>query len=226
MIDVLNSWKDLGKSIGLLHKEKSGYYKLDAMKNWDLAQISKLLSPLEKNIQFLDMGCAGTQALQFCHKKGYKNGIGIDLNISIIDRLRQFRYVFTDGVFPYHLKKMDLMHTSFPNEFFDFIICLSVIEHGVDIEKMLKESSRLLKSKGILFSSTDYWEPKIIPKINKKPYNLNWNIFSEKEIKNLVKIAKKYNLKCENDYIPQVTEKFIWWSNEAYTFLSITLSKE
>jgi len=225
MIKVLNSWKDLGKSIGLLHKEKSGYHN-DAMKNWDLAQISKLLSPLGKNIQILDMGCAGSQALQFCYKKRYKNCIGIDLNISIIDRLRQFRHVFTERGFPYHLKQMDLMHTSFPNEFFDFIICLSVIEHSVDVEKMLKESSRLLKSNGILFISTDYWEPKIIPKINKKPYNLNWNIFSENEIKNLVKIAKKYHLKCENDYIPPVTDKFIWWSNESYTFLSITLSKE
>jgi len=225
MIKVLNSWKDLGKSIGLLHKEKSGYHN-DAMKNWDLAQISKLLSPMDKNIKILDMGCGGSQALQFCYKKGYRNCIGIDLNISIIDRLRQFLYVFIDRLFPYHLKRMDIMHTSFPNEFFDFIICLSVIEHGVDVEKMLKESSRLLKSKGILFISTDYWEPKIVPKINYKPIGLSWNIFSENEIKNLVKIAKKYNLKCENDYIPPVTDKFILWSNESYTFLSITLSKE
>jgi 2-polyprenyl-3-methyl-5-hydroxy-6-metoxy-1,4-benzoquinol methylase len=225
MIKVLTSWEDLGKSIGLLHKEKCGYHKR-AVKNWDLAQISKLLSSMGKNIRILDMGCSGSQVLQYCHKKGYENIFGIDLNISILDRLRQLLYIFTEKKIPYRLKNMDLMHTSYPNEFFDFIICLSVIEHGVDVEKMLKESSRILKSKGILFITTDYWEPKIITKNNQKLFNLDWNIFSKNEIKNLLKIAKKYGLTCHDDYIPQITDKFIYFLNESYTFISITLYKE
>ena len=224
MIKVLTSWEDLGKSIGLLHKEKCGYHK-DAVKNWDLAQISKILSSMRKNIRILDMGCRGSQVLQFCYKKGYRNVIGIDLNISIRDRLRQLLYIFIEGRFPYRLKNMNLIHTSYPNEYFDFIICLSVIEHGVDVEKMLKESSRILNSKGTLFITTDYWEPKIITK-NLKPFNLNWKIFSKNEINNLLKIAKKYGLTCHDNYIPQTTDKFIYFLNESYTFISITLYKE
>ncbi len=44
---------------------------------------------------------------------------------------------------------------------FDFIACLSVIEHGVDVPKFLSEAARVLKPGGHLFISTDYWQDPI-----------------------------------------------------------------
>ena len=45
---------------------------------------------------------------------------------------------------------------------FDYVTSLSVIEHGVNIEKYFREMSRIIKSNGYLLTSTDYWPDKLV----------------------------------------------------------------
>lgn len=225
MIRVLNSWEDIGKSIGELQKEGCGYH-WDAMKNWDLAQVNEILKSCEKDARILDMGCLGSHVLRFCYKRGFRNCIGIDLHISIKDRLLQAHLMLQDKTLrrPYRLMQMDLMKTNFPNDYFDFIVSLSVIEHCVNINSFLKESSRILKSGGNLFVSTDYWEPKISTDASEH-FGLKWNIFSRKEIEDIIDLAKKYGLVMDNSEIPLVDEQFVHWLGRNYTFISLVFRK-
>jgi len=229
MIRLLSSWEDLGRSIGELQKEGFSYgdYHWDAMKNWDLAQVNEILKVMRKDARILDMGRAGSQVLRLCHKRGFRNCIGIDLKISIEDKLLQAHLMFKDKTLrrPYRLMKMNLMKTTFPNSHFDFIVVLSVIEHGVNVDSFLKESSRILKSGGNLFVSTDYWEPKISTDNVSELLGLKWNIFSRKEIEDLISLAKKYGLVMDNYEIPPVGEQIVRWSGKSFTFISLAFRK-
>ena len=225
MIKILNSWEELGISIGELQKENCGYH-WDAMKNWDLAQVNELLKSCEKNARILDTGSLGSHALRFCYKRGFNNCVGIDLHISIEDRLLQARLMFKGKTLrrPYRLMKMNLMETTFARDYFDVILSISVIEHCVDLKSFLKESSRILKTGGTLLITTDYWDPKI--SINTpKPFDLKWNIFSRKEISYLIDLAKNYDLVMSNPEIPTVVEPFVHWLGIDYTFISLDFRK-
>jgi len=225
MIRVLNSWEDLGKSIGKLQKARCGYHG-DATKNWDLSQINEIFRNYEKDIRILDMGCRASHILRFAYERGFRNCIGIDLSISIEDRLSQVQLMLRDKTLrrPYRLMKMNLMKTTFPDHYFDFIICLSVIEHGVNIDSFLKESSRILKNGGTLFVSTDYWEPKINTD-DSQLFGLKWNIFSRREIEDLIGLAKNYGLMMDSCEIPPVGEQIIHLLGRNYTFISLFFRK-
>lgn len=227
MIKTLKSLEEVGIAIGVLQKEECGYH-FDALKNWDLTQVNSILKKIEKNARILDIGCgeSASSVLRFCHKKGYKNLVGIDLSIPIEDRLIQLQLMMKNKSIrpPYKLVKGDATKTNFPNNFFDLIVCVSVIEHGVNINSFFKEASRLLKSHGTLYISTDYWEPKIETG-DLRPFDLEWNIFSKKEIENLFHIAEKYNLRMKNHEIPPTEDKTVHWMGKEYTFISLTFEK-
>jgi ubiquinone/menaquinone biosynthesis C-methylase UbiE len=56
----------------------------------------------------------------------------------------------------YQLSIRNLEDTKFNDQMFDYVTSLSVIEHGVNIEKYFREMSRIIKSNGYLLTSTDY----------------------------------------------------------------------
>ena len=60
------------------------------------------------------------------------------------------------------LSIQNLEATHYKENTFDFVTSLSVIEHGVDIQKYFEEMSRILKKDGLLLTSTDYWPEKTI----------------------------------------------------------------
>ena len=49
----------------------------------------------------------------------------------------------------------DITHTDYADESFDAIICLSVVEDGVNVESHFKETWRILKPGGLLVTWTD-----------------------------------------------------------------------
>jgi SAM-dependent methyltransferase len=224
MVRILNSFEDLGRALYNLGKYGLAAHS-DPMKNWDMSQINDLLNNFPKNARVLDMGCAGRNVLKLCYQKGFTNCIGIDLKIPVYDQLSQILYMLRHGGKKrYKLMKMNLMNTKFPDSYFDLVIVLSVIEHGVDIEVFLNESLRILKKKGVLFLTTDYWEPKIDTN-GLRQYGLPWKIFSKAELEDLIRSARDYGFSSIFSDISCVSEPFVHYNGKNFTFASVTLVK-
>ena len=49
----------------------------------------------------------------------------------------------------------NILRTRFGPETFGVVTCLSVIEHGVDLEGFIAETARILRTDGLLIISTD-----------------------------------------------------------------------
>jgi SAM-dependent methyltransferase len=225
MIRILESFEQVGEAVLTLQKRGCPLHSTP-QKNWDMAQILGILDN-EKPNWILDMGCGGLHVLTLCRDYGVPNIFGVDLEFRLIDRLRPYLYAIRDKStkLPYRLIRGNLTKTSFPNNSFDLITCLSVIEHGVNVESFLKEASRLLRQNGKLYVSTDYWEPKISVEKSIRPFGLSWNIFSKEEIKDLVNRAKKCNLLIEDENIPSPKEKVVHWNGKDYTYISLIFKK-
>jgi SAM-dependent methyltransferase len=157
-------------------------------KNWEVWQVM----PYMVDGDWLDMGSDGGVVLDNLIAKGIKGAkAGIDLSYP-----ENIRSAHHDGVILY---KGDLMaSTFFENSTFDFVTCLSVIEHEVDFSKFAKEVSRLLKSGGHLFVSFDYWNPKPLYE-KRKLYKLDWNILDEKDVLNLIDVLRENGLHLVGD---------------------------
>ncbi len=124
-------------------------------KNWDLAHIIPAIT--QGNV--LDMGSRGSYLLRNMVLKHIRGELyGVD-----------YRKSYTWGV---KFISGNLVDTKLPDNFFQAITCLSVIEHEVDIVKLAHEAARLLQKDGRFFITFDYAEPKIVPE--KKLFGLEW----------------------------------------------------
>jgi SAM-dependent methyltransferase len=145
-------------------------------KNWDLS----LVLPQLTDGDILDMGCSGSMVLINCVRKGL---IGKKFGIDLVAQPAPDGIIHIIG---------DLTRTSLPSEDFDFITCLSVIEHGVNAYDFFRESSRLLRKGGKLFVTFDYWDPKLHTAV--MVLGLPWCIFSKQEICVLIALARTTGL--------------------------------
>jgi len=232
VIRVLQSFEDVGEAILRLQRME---YPLHDMpqKNWDMIQIHEILRQVKPK-SVLDMGCGGLRVLLLCHHMGVPNCFGIDSRLTITERLTP--YVYAMGFhpmagtrsmrLPFALFQEDLTKTRFRSSSFDVLLCVSVIEHEVNLDSFFKEASRLLRRGGTLFVSTDYWEPKIEIDESLMPYGLRWNVFSKKEIENLIDVAGRHDLFVGDKQIPGVKRRNVCWFGHEYTFISLVFRKE
>jgi SAM-dependent methyltransferase len=228
LIRVLQSLEEVEEAIIILKKNGLSCHG-EYIKNWDLVQICEILGKVGKDAFVLDMGCRGKRCsdMRFLYSKGVINSYGIDLTIPIVEKLTQIALMIKNRMkLPFTLVQGDLTKTKFKDGSFDLIICLSVIEHGVDLESFLKEAYRLLKNPAILYVSTDYWEPKCQVEDYLKPFGLEWKIFSKIEIEELINLAKKCNFNIENENIPRPRDKVIHWEGKQYTEISLIFEKQ
>ena len=117
--------------------------------------------------------------------------------------------------------------TPFPNNYFDIVTCISVIEHGVDEVKYFEEMNRILKKGGLLITSTDYWESKIDTG-GQSEFNHPIFIYDKDSVKNLLNIAYKSNFRLYGQEIDlNCQDKVVNWKrfNLDYTFLIFCLQK-
>ena len=185
-------------------------------KNWDnLAALSIILKHAPKNAKILDAGGEfASVILPWLSFYGYKNLKGINLSFKKITNLGPITYEFGD-----------ITKTRFQDNSFDVITCISVIEHGVDLERYFKEVSRILKPHGLLFTSTDYWCEKISTK-NKVAYNVKVKIYDKQEIIHAVSSVKQYNLRLMGNLDLDCKDQVVKWRGLDYTFMYFTMQKE
>ena len=198
------------KSLGLPRHE-------DAPKNWDtLAALDCIFKKFEKKAKILDAGAELYSAFLPClYLYGYKNLIGINLTIEKPIRYGSIRYEYGD-----------ITKTEFDDNTFDAIACLSVIEHGVDLDAYLQEMSRILKPGGVLITSTDYYAEQIDTQ-NKTAYGVPIHVFNQNEIQQVYKRARELELEPTTDLDLSCEEKAITWQRFSldYTFLIFILQK-
>ena len=107
----------------------------------------------------------------------------------------------------------DICHTQFPDGYFSAVTSLSVVEHGVDMDKFFQEMSRIMKSMGILIITTDYWsEPVECQGIY--PYGEQMGemkIFQPDDIKRMIALAEQYHLHPVGPVDLYTEEKCINW---------------
>jgi hypothetical protein len=215
---VLKTRKDVELAIKILKNSNLNINRRDIEKNWDsLIALNTILKKTNSSANFLDAGgLLNSLIIIWLYQFGYKNLFCINLIFKNIEKRGRVKYI-----------SGDLTKTPFPDNFFDVISCLSVIEHGIDEESYFNEMYRILKDGGLLITSTDYWEYKIDTN-NNFVYNNPVFIYDKKSIKTLLDKAYKrgFTLYGPNiDY--KCEEKVVNWKrfNLNYTFLIICLQK-
>jgi SAM-dependent methyltransferase len=190
----------------------------DLPKNWDsLATLDYILKNTDKTARIFDAGAAFYSViLPWLFLYGYKNLVGGN-------------YIFRKKIKrgPILYEPCDITKTNYENNFFDIVTCLSVIEHGVDLNLYFKEMSRILKTNGILITSTDYYETPIDTR-GQIAYGVPIHIFTKGEIEEALNISEKYGLFLTSPLDLTCDEKVVCWKQYdlRYTFLNFVLRKK
>lgn len=189
----------------------------DELKSWDvLKTVDFIQQNASVDANILDLGCYASEVLISLHKGGFKSLTGVDLNENIknMPHAESIRYV-----------KSNFMSMPFDNGSFEVITSISVIEHGYDPERLFSEVSRVLRPGGYFVSSFDYWPSKINTD-GIKFFDLDWLIFSENDVRSLLKTAEKYGLHPVGDLKFESEDPCIDCANRKYTFAWLALQKK
>ena len=190
----------------------------DPPKNWDsLAALDLILRNTTKDARVFDAGGeVYSVILPWLFLYGYKNLIAGNL---------VFRSRIKRGPIVYEYA--DITKTEFSPATFDIITCLSVIEHGVNLDSYFKEMSRLLRPKGILITSTDYNETPLVT-AGRMAYGAPIHIFTRDEINRALATAREFGLMPIGPIDLTSQDKVVHWKEYDlhYTFIMFSLRKE
>jgi SAM-dependent methyltransferase len=219
---VLQNWQQIGDACNSLIKANAPLHK-SPIKNWDLWHIYQSLLPFHKSSRILDIGCSGLNVIRLLLKMGFKEPIGIDLKITIHERLQYLKSLLRHQKFS--LYEGDFLKLKGR---FDAIIALSVIEHGMESKMFFEKVSNLCLKEGVLLITADYWPEKIstdhIPQ--DKTLNLPWKIFDKSELIEWIDCAEKYGFeKPDINLIPNVTKPVWQWHGLEYSMVFLSLRK-
>ena len=120
----------------------------------------------------------------------------------------------------------DITRTKFSNGFFDAVTCLSVIEHGVDLDAYFKEMSRIIRDGGILITSTDYYDAPIDTK-GQEAFGVPIHVFTRDEIAQALELATQCGFSLVSPLELGSAEKVVHWKQYdlRYTFIVFSLQK-
>lgn len=185
-------------------------------KGWD---VLKTVEFIERNLPpeapVLDIGAFASEILPILHRLGYGNLTGIDLNPRIKEMPNGGTIRYDAGNF---------LESTYPDGSFAAITAISVIEHGLDTPRLLREVARLLADGGYFVASFDYWPTKIDTS-GVRPFGLSWTIFSRPELEEFVAAAGDYGLIPVGQLNFKTGEKPISWEGREYTFGWLALRK-
>jgi 2-polyprenyl-3-methyl-5-hydroxy-6-metoxy-1,4-benzoquinol methylase len=216
------------------------------IKSWDTYKMIKMISGAKRESFVLDVGCYESPILPMLKRLGFINLYGCDLVLKSSSDCNQnftnnnnnsssFKYhedyepiakMYNDKSYKLSIKNLE--DTEYRDQMFDYVTSLSVIEHGVNIEKYFREMSRIIKSNGYLLTSTDYWPDKLVNNKNILSKSTPDNIFSKDEIENLVEIAEKNGLKLIEPIDFKYKDKVVRWNSIGldFTFIFFAMRKE
>lgn len=150
------------------------------VKRWDL------LIKKYRGGKLIDLGCLDSQIPILAKQKFPKAEVwGLDQAQECID------YLIKNHA-DIHYVVGDVYKTSFPNNYFDYIVAGELIEHLERPQDLIEEAYRILKNGGILALSTPLNEAREIGAVDK--YRHLWSVDKE-DIKDLLKSFKWLKIK-------------------------------
>lgn len=188
----------------------------DPIKAWDVSfAVSLLLDRCHVEDSILDLGCKDSGILPCLAVSGFKSLVGIDVDQTIV---RQPRFGCIRWL------PADLYRNGFERHSFTAISAISTIEHGLDVEQLAGEISRLLRPGGLWIFSTDYHPVKLDTSWT-RPFGMEWTIFSREEIRSLLATFERYDLTPLGGVSLEQHATPIHWMGRRYTFLRGALQK-
>lgn len=187
----------------------------DKVKNWDnLQSLLHTINTTDKNEWIMDVASTpGSAYLDSLQLYGYKNLMTINLTNT--------ETKIIEGI---HYQYGDCTKTNFPDNHFGFISCLSVIEHGVNVVEFLRESSRIIKTGGHLYVSTDYWQDKVDTR-NQMAFGAPVKVFTRSDIEELIAKAAEFGLTLTSEPNLSCKDRVVNWIGMDYTFISLLFRK-
>ncbi len=155
----------------------------DLPKNWDtLTALTLALGTFKRrDIAVLDAGATLYSAfLKVLYLYGFRDLTAVNLEFREPRRLGPIRYL-----------PGDITRLALADNRFDFVLCQSVIEHGVPIEAYFREMARLIRPGGLLVTSTDYWEPRLNT-TSLRAYGTDVKVFCAQEVRDMFRLAAMY----------------------------------
>jgi len=192
----------------------------EMMKSWDVANMLEIAErQLAKgNAPVLDLGCYNSAILWALYRCGFNPLYGCDLN-PMCRWMPYWNHIY--------YRAADLTHTPYPDHTYALITCLSVIEHGVPVDALVAEVTRLLKPGGIFVFTTDYdatGESHVVaPEL--RPFKLEWKIFSRLDLWEIIGKFERVGLSLlePNSIADKHEARPITWEGQSYTFVMVAL---
>ncbi|MCC6503779.1 MAG: class I SAM-dependent methyltransferase [Deltaproteobacteria bacterium] len=238
---VLKNWNEIGNAVNSLVKAGLPLHSTPA-KCWDFNNIREVFSqsPFNESSHIVDLGCGpslnGCMTLELLYSMGYRNLTGVDIHIPGYTRLAAAIRGFKKArnMKQYKMVTSDITATKFPDNSVDGAVLLSVVEHGVDLEKLFSELKRIMRQGGKVYLSTDYWEKgaglgkdamAASGALDNKA--LPWTIFDKKAVENLIMIAEANGFNAQGGgSIPPCEDRPVYWQDIDYTFIALVFEKK
>lgn len=188
----------------------------DTPKNWDnLVSMVNCLTHCKSDEPVLDVGATQESAfLPGLWRCGYTKLISLNLSQEHDELIGGVLY-----------RNGDITKTEYPDNYFGFVACLSVIEHGIDQNLFFAEVSRILRPGGYVCISTDYWKDPI-DTTGIQMFNADMTIFTPNDIDKMCKIAAMYGIKLTAKFNPTADQAVIHNLGVNYTFAVLVFQKE
>lgn len=191
----------------------------DPPKTWDtLGALYEVLSRTRQDAAVLDAGAElYSRILPWLYLYGYRRLHGTNL---VFDRAKPIRHgpiVYEHG---------DITATRFPDAHFDAVTCLSVIEHGVDLEAYFKEMARILKPGALLVTSTDYFDEPTDTK-GLHAYGVPIRVFSSADLPGIFATAARHGLTLTGPVDQDAQERAVTWREYglSYSFIVVAMTR-
>ena len=197
-ICLLRNWQEVGQAYLDLMRCKL-YVVTWPNKQWDIWQFYSDLQGVDRSWAALDVGCGGNSTLRLLWKMGFQSIQGVDLHLSLADRLRHLEDIIKNWIsparaqsLPYRICQRDYL-TIHPKKPFGVLTALSVVEHGVIADQFFTKASELLHPDGILCLTTDYWPTLIETSVvlHNETFNLPWQIFDRAKLTEWIDTAQR-----------------------------------